>query len=305
MIKMVMPGAPLGAPLGGIQTRFSVLGPMRAWRDGREVDLGTPQQQAILAALLLRKGGLALGEDLIGALWSGNPPRSAAGAIRTYVSRLRHALSSGDPGTAVVIESVGGGYALQVPTEALDVDVFHERVARARLERQRGATAAAGAALAEALALWKGLPLAGVPGPYAETQRSYLVQAQLSARAEFLEDELALGRHRDAVSDLLALVIEHPLREQFRELLMIALYRSGRQAEALAVFRDTRQLLDDELGVDPGPALQDLHLRILKGDSTLLHPRSGSICTRPRVLRQRPSPGVRSAMGVIESADAG
>jgi DNA-binding SARP family transcriptional activator len=269
------------------RVRFSVLGPMRAWRDDREVDLGSPQQQATLAVLLLREGHLTLSTELISAIWGDDPPRAAAGTIRTYISRLRRSLVSEDDAPAVGIDSLGGGYALRLPDEALDLARYRNHVTRARAARKNTDPASAAAELRAAIALWNGTPLAGVPGPYAEGQRSALLQSLLTTRVHRLTAELELGHHTEATGELAMLAEEHPLREQFRELLMLALYRSGRQAEALEVFGSVQRHLADELGIDPGPRLQTLHRRILGGDPKLLGPTTG-----PVPIRQPPNGGV-------------
>lgn len=254
------------------RVRFCVLGPMRAWLDDQEVDLGSPQQQATLAMLLLREGRLTLSTELIAAIWGDDPPRAAAGTIRTYISRLRRSLDSGDEPATVGIDSLGGGYALRLPPGALDLADFRDHVNQARQARKDADPLTAAGALRAAIALSTGTPLAGVPGPYAEAQRAALLQTLLTARAHRLTAELELGHHAEATAELTMLAGEHPLREQFRELLMLALYRSGRQAEALEVFQSVQRQLADELGIDPGPRLQSLHLRILDGDPKLLGP---------------------------------
>ncbi|MFD9614628.1 BTAD domain-containing putative transcriptional regulator [Streptomyces sp. NPDC059083] len=247
---------------GGL--RFGVLGPVRAWRDGEPVPTGSPQQRALLAALLLRGGRTATAHELIDALWGEEPPSQALAAVRTYASRLRKAL---DP---KVLVSESGGYALR--TAALDVTAAQELAAEADRLRAAGDRAAARERLAEALDLWDGEVLASVPGPYAETQRTRLEEWRLTLLETRLDIDLEVGAHAEAVSELTALTAAHPLRERLRELLMLALYRSGRQAEALAVYADTRRLLADELGVDPTPELSRLQQRILQADAELARP---------------------------------
>ncbi|MGW8764699.1 BTAD domain-containing putative transcriptional regulator [Streptomyces sp. NPDC055815] len=247
---------------GGL--RFGVLGPVRAWRDGEPVPTGSPQQRALLAALLLRGGRTATAHELIDALWGEEPPSQALAAVRTYASRLRKAL---DP---KVLVSESGGYALR--TTALDVTEAQELSAEADKLRAAGDRTAARAKLAEALDLWDGEVLASVPGPYAETQRTRLEEWRLTLLETRLDIDLEVGAHAEAVSELTALTAAHPLRERLRELLMLALYRSGRQAEALAVYADTRRLLADELGVDPTPELSRLQQRILQADAELARP---------------------------------
>ncbi|WP_167352202.1 BTAD domain-containing putative transcriptional regulator [Streptomyces vietnamensis] len=251
-----------GNVAGGL--RFGVLGPVRAWRDGEPVPTGSPQQRALLAALLLRGGRTATAHELIDALWGEEPPSQALAAVRTYASRLRKVL---DP---KVLVSESGGYALR--TTALDVTEAQELAAEADKLRAAGDRTAARAKLAEALDLWDGEVLASVPGPYAETQRTRLEEWRLTLLETRLDIDLEVGAHAEAVSELTALTAAHPLRERLRELLMLALYRSGRQAEALAVYADTRRLLADELGVDPTPELSRLQQRILQADAELARP---------------------------------
>ncbi|MFI9152886.1 BTAD domain-containing putative transcriptional regulator [Streptomyces sp. NPDC053367] len=268
--------------------RFAVLGPVRAWRiegapeeDSRSpVPTGSPQQRALLAALLLREGRTATAAELIDALWGEEPPSQALAAVRTYASRLRKALGSG------VLVSESGGYALRAPG-ALDLTLAQDLVTEAEKARQAGDPGEARTLLGRALALWDGEPLAGVPGPYAEAQRVRLEEWRLGLLESRLDLDLEQGCHAEAVSELTALTAAHPLRERLRELLMLALYRSGRQAEALAVYADTRRLLDDELGVDPGPGLRELQERILRADPGLAEPASGT--AEPAVVPVRPA----------------
>ncbi|MCQ0023189.1 tetratricopeptide repeat protein [Streptomyces somaliensis DSM 40738] len=261
------PGAAAASgPDGRAGLRFSVLGPVRAWRDGEPLPSGSPQQRALLAALLLREGRTATAAELIDAIWGGEPPSQALAALRTYASRLRKVL----PPDALVSES--GGYAIRGAPDALDLTAAQELAAQAEKARLAGDRARAAALIGEALALWDGEPLASVPGPYAETQRARLEEWRLQLVETRLDLALECGHHAEAVSELTALTAAHPLRERLRELLMLALYRGGRQAEALAVYADTRRLLADELGVDPRPELSLLQQRILRADSELARP---------------------------------
>ncbi|GAA3064492.1 transcriptional regulator AfsR [Streptomyces roseofulvus] len=248
----------------GTGLRFGVLGPVRAWRDGEALATGSPQQRALLAALLLRSGRTATAAELIDALWGEEPPSQALAALRTYASRLRKVLG------AEVLVSESGGYALR--TTALDLTRARELAAEAEKLRAAGDRTAARARLAEALDLWDGEVLASVPGPYADAQRTRLEEWRLTLLETRVDIDLEIGAHAEAVSELTALTAAHPLRERLRELLMLALYRSGRQAEALAVYADTRRLLADELGVDPTPELSRLQQRILQGDTELARP---------------------------------
>ncbi|GHJ39817.1 AfsR/SARP family transcriptional regulator [Streptomyces sp. TS71-3] len=246
--------------------RFSVLGPVRAWRGDEALPMGSPQQRALLAALLMREGRTATAPELIDALWGTESPSQALAALRTYASRLRKILGPG------VLVSEAGGYAIRVTAEALDLARAEELWTRAEKSRDAGDLTAARDLVGEALALWEGEPLANLPGPYAENQRVRLAEWQLQLLECRLDMDLEQGRHAEAVSELTALTAAHPLRERLRELLMLALYRSGRQAEALAVFADTRRMLAEELGVDPRAGLQELQQRILRADPGLAEP---------------------------------
>ncbi|MDI5971453.1 BTAD domain-containing putative transcriptional regulator, partial [Streptomyces sp. SL13] len=246
--------------------RFALLGPVRVWRAGKPVTPGSPQQRALLAALLLRGGRSATADELIGALWGEQPPDSALAALRTYAFRLRKTLG------ADTLTSVSGGYALRTTPDGLDVCVAERHTAAADRARAAGDPAGARELLSSALELWSGEPLAGLPGPYADNQRARLAELRLRLLESRLELDLELGEHAEAVSELTALTAEHPLRERLRALLMLALYRGGRQAEALGVYADTRRLLADELGVDPCAELAELHQRILCADPELAPP---------------------------------
>ncbi|MGW2558233.1 AfsR/SARP family transcriptional regulator [Streptomyces sp. NPDC001514] len=264
---------------GGGGLRFSVLGPVRAWGDGEALPSGSPQQRALLAALLLREGRTATAAELIDAIWGEEPPSQALAAVRTYASRLRKALGPG----ALVSES--GGYAIRTPADALDLHVAQELVADAEKARAGGDRCRARGLINKSLGLWDGEALASVPGPYAESQRARLEEWRLQLLESRLEMDLDVGCHAEAVSELTALTATHPLRERLRELLMLALYRSGRQAEALAVYADTRRLLADELGVDPRPELSRLQQRILQADAELARPVEEPTPSAPQITR--------------------
>ncbi|WP_330288870.1 AfsR/SARP family transcriptional regulator [Streptomyces sp. NBC_00576] len=263
--------------------RFSVLGPVRAWRDEEPLPTGSPQQRALLAALLLREGRTATAAELIDALWGDEPPSQALAAVRTYASRLRKVLG------AWVLVSESGGYAIRSLAEgALDLTVAQELSTEAEKAKSAGNLCHARDVLNQALELWDGKPLAGLPGPYAEAQRARLEEWLLQLLESRLDMDLEQGCHAESVSELTALTAEHPLRERLRELLMLALYRSGRQAEALAVYADTRRLLADELGVDPRPGLKELQQRILQADPGLAEP-SAPLAPEPAPALVRPA----------------
>ncbi|GGL00913.1 regulatory protein AfsR [Sphaerisporangium melleum] len=251
--------------------RFAVLGPVQAWLSGRELELGTPLQRSILAMLLLREGRAVTPMEMIDAIWGEEAPPRALGALRTYVSRLRAVL---EPERSPrmrpeLLTSVGRGYALRLAPDALDLTVFERSVAAADARRKAGDLSGAATTVRDALALWSGEPLAGALGPYIESQRGRLVERRIGVVESLMDLDLRLGRHADVIPELIALTAEHPLRERLRGQLMLAYYRCGRQAEALAVFSDTRRALVNELGIDPGHELTSLHQRILGADPRL------------------------------------
>ncbi|MFD0885029.1 BTAD domain-containing putative transcriptional regulator, partial [Streptosporangium algeriense] len=248
--------------------RFALLGPVQAWRDGVELDLGTPLQRSILTMLLLREGRAVTPAEMIDAVWGEDAPPRALGALRTYVSRLRAVLEPGrSPRTRPeLLTSVGRGYALRLNDVTLDLTQFERGVQEAEAARRTGDRRGAAESLRASLRLCTGEPLAGAVGPYAEHQRGRLVERRMSVLETLMELDLELGRHADVASELVALTADHPLRERLRAQLMLAYYRCGRQADALAVFAETRTALNDELGIEPGPELAALHQRILSGD---------------------------------------
>jgi DNA-binding SARP family transcriptional activator len=251
--------------------RFELLGPLRGWRDGTELGLGAPQQRALLAMLLLAGGRQVSLEVILDGLWGDDVPKASVGTVRTYVSRLRGCLET--PGARdpdVVIASVGDGYVLEPGTFELDIDVFQALLAEARAARENRQTARAARLMRDALALWRGVPLSGMPGPWADARRLHLADLCTAALEEKLALEVTAGAHAAAVPELRAQLRDNPYHEGLAELLMLALYKSGRQAEALAVFDDMRRRLGGELGIDPGPALREMQQRVLRADSGLL-----------------------------------
>jgi DNA-binding SARP family transcriptional activator len=245
---------------------FTLLGPVRAGLAGSEVDLGAAQQKSVLATLLLHAGQHVSLNQMVDWVWGDHPPRSAAQIIRTYVYRLRRALTDprGTPGAR--IESVGTGYVMHVEPDELDLAVFRRHVTEAEAARRADDLAGARAILAEGLARWGGEPFADLSGDRIDAARARLGKLRLSALEQAIELDVELGRYSEAVDAVSALVAANPLDERFRRLLMLALARSGQRSEALAVYAGTRAILAEELGIDPGPELRDLHLRILRAD---------------------------------------
>ena len=221
--------------------------------------------------LLLARGRQVPLDGIIDGLWGEQVPRAAVGTVRTYISRLRRLPAPGAGGQASeLIESIGDGYALPHSAAGLDLDAFEQSVGDARLARRIHDTARARSLLRDALGLWRGSALAGIPGPYADSRRVRLAELHMAAVQDNLAMDIAVGEHGPAVAELRALLAEHPFREGLSGLLMLALYKSGRQAEALEVFDRVRRRLRAELGIDPGPALQAMHQRVLRADHRLM-----------------------------------
>jgi len=241
-----------------------LLGPLEVSRRGRAVALGGPKPRALLAALALDLGRVVSVDRLVENLWPGATPDTAPHAVQVYVSQLRKALGA-------TIATQPPGYVLELDPERVDVHRFGRLADEARAALQSGDAPAAEAALREALALWRGPALADfVYEPFAQADIARLEELRLDAVEERIEADLALGRHAELVSELEALVQTQPLRERPRGQLMLALYRSGRQADALAAYRAARETLVEELGIEPGPQLRELEAAILRQDESLL-----------------------------------
>lgn len=242
---------------------YSVLGDVKVTHLGQDVRIGGPQQKAMLAFLLLRNGELASIEELCHGIWGTRLPTSAIGTIRTYIYRLRQVLS-GDGVARCPIDSLSGGYRIKVGPESVDLTVFEGKVGQFRAARATGDVPAAARLAHEALSLWRGSAFGGATGEFIDRERERLDDLRLTVVHERLSLDLHLGRHRELVPELLALTAHHPLREGLWELLMLALYRSGRQADSLAAYRKVRRLLRAELGIEPGAGLHQLHQKILE-----------------------------------------
>src|SRR5882724_2282368 len=233
---------------------------MRAWAGEREIDLGPGRQRAVFAVLAAHAGRLVGRDELITAIWGDAPPATAAGSVYTYVSGLRRELEPG------MLSSASGGYLLRVAPEDLDSSRFQQLRAEAAELLAAGRTREATARLDEALALWHGDAYATLAGPFVELDRQRLAELRLAAeqRARILLDS---GGDDGLVAELTGLVKDNPLHEPLHELLMRALHRAGRHAEALEVFRAARRTLVTELGVEPGPALRELQRQVLAGSA--------------------------------------
>jgi YVTN family beta-propeller protein len=246
----------------GVQ--FRLLGRLEASLDGAELDLGPRKQRAVLALLLLNANRVVSTERLIDDLWGETPPTTARAALQVYIAGLRKALSN----DGAILRTSAPGYILELEPGALDVDRFVELRADARESTDPERRAAL---LHEALRLWRDAPLAELrTEPFAAAAVAQLEQLRLGALEERIDADLALGRHAALVTELEALVAEHPYREPLRVQLMLALYRSGRQADALDAYQEGRRVLRDELALEPGKELRDLEAAILRQDEALL-----------------------------------
>jgi DNA-binding SARP family transcriptional activator len=260
-------------------TEFGILGTLVARREGRELDLGGRKQRAVLALLLLRANRVVSIERLSEDLYAGDPPASAVTQVHRQVSELRKIVD------ADAIETRPPGYVIRVAPDALDLHRFERLTERAASSLDSGDARAAVAELDEALALWRGPALADlVYEPFAQAPIARLEELRMAAVERRFTALLALGRHADLVGELRELAAEHPLRERIRELLMLALYGSGRQVEALEVYRETRTQLVESFGVEPGPELQHLEAAILRQDPELDPPQARHGATRGLVL---------------------
>jgi DNA-binding SARP family transcriptional activator/Tfp pilus assembly protein PilF len=247
---------------------FGLLGPLVVRASGSRVTVSAGKQRVLLAALLLRGNQVVPAADLTRFVWEGGPPGTARVTLQNYVKRLRQALG---PSGYERIVTRPAGYLIEVGAGELDVAQFGVLQAAGQVAARAGAWERASAQLAEALALWRGQPLADVPSQVlAMTEVPRLTEMRLDALEARIDADLHLGRHREVVAELQSLAAAEPLRERLHELLMLALYRSGQQAAALAAYRAARRQLVDELGIEPGPVLRDLNQKILQSDETLL-----------------------------------
>jgi YVTN family beta-propeller protein len=268
-----------------VPMEFRILGPLEVEREGRLIGLGGPKQRAVLAALLLRVNRVISRDQLIEIVWGERPPETAAAALQGYVAALRKALGP----DAIVTRPPG--YVLYADPQTVDLGRFETLVQRGKEQLTAGDSESASSRLTDALGLWRGEPLADLdPGPSVVTERLRLEELRLGAAEERIEADLALGRHASLVAELQTLVREHPLRERLCGQLMLALYRSGRQAEALDVYQQARRRLAEELGLEPGDALKRLERAILEQDRGLgpvIPPPSTRSARAPRRPRAR------------------
>ena len=266
--------------------RIEVLGPVEAWVNGRQVALGGQRPRALLAALALMRGRVMTSERLIDELWGDAPPARARDSLRMHVSRLRKALA--EAGDTDRLVGRAGGYSLDLEPGSLDVDRWEAALGRARRARADGRIDDARIAIEEALGVWRGAPLEGASRhELLDAEGARLEEERLAAAIEAIELDLELGRHGELLGRLEALVIAHPFKERLVELQMLALYRSGRQADALAAFHHARARFVEELGIEPGQALRGLHEDVLRQADTL---DAESAAARPAARSERRLP---------------
>jgi YVTN family beta-propeller protein len=271
----------LGAPEA--KREFRILGPFEARENGQPLAIGAGKQRALLALLLLSAGEVVSTDRLIDALWGESPPASALNSVHIYVSQLRKVLGEG------CVITRGRGYLLAVDPEQLDLGRFERLLGEGRELLERGEAERASEALRAALGLWRGPPLADFASElFAQGEIARLEELRVAALEERIEADLALGRHAELVPELEALVRANPLRERLRAQLMLALYRSGRQAEALGAYRQARATLVAELGLEPGRRLQEVERGILSQDPSLeIAPQAGPPRLPPATLQKR------------------
>jgi DNA-binding SARP family transcriptional activator len=254
--------------------QFQILGDLRAVRADATLELGPAKQRAVLAVLLLNAGRPVPVTQIVDAVWGEEPPENGANVVQKYVAGLRRILDPSHaprtPGELLPLTSAG--YTLRIEPAAVDALRFEAGMAQASALRKSGQFPEAAAELREALALWHGEALAGLSGPVFDAARTRLTEARATAWEKWAEIELARGNHTGVMPDLARLVEQFPLREGLRSHLMVALHQGGRQAEALAVFRDAREYYLEEFGVEPGEMLQEIHRKILRGEQFYTEP---------------------------------
>jgi DNA-binding SARP family transcriptional activator len=254
----------------GADVSLRVLGPLEVWRDGQLVHLGAAKQRALLGLLLIRRSGVD--RDLaVDALWGERAPKGARNTLQVYVSSLRKALGR------ELIETTPSGYRLVVEPGSVDGDRFEELYRSGAELLAAGDAGQARGVLADALSLWRGPAFADLRfESFVQAEAGRLEEARLACLEERIEADLQLGRHAALVGELEALVVEQALRERLRGHLILALYRSGRQSEALAQYQATRRMLTGELGLEPSPELRELVRMILAHDPGLEAPPTGA-----------------------------
>jgi DNA-binding SARP family transcriptional activator len=271
---------------GKLRVKFGVLGPLEVTADGQALELGGARGRAVLAMLIVHANQVVSADRLIEELWPGQPAGKAAASLQVRLSELRKALRSA--GEADRLATRPPGYLLRVAAAEVDALRFEQLANEGNAALAAGDAATAARQSDEALSLWRGAPLADLDtATFARAEATRLEEIRLAALESRAEALLACGRHREIIAELETLTATHPLRERLWFLRMLALYRAGRQADALRAYRELRTILIDDLAIEPGPPLRDLYARILRQDPAL-----------DRVTRRNPhagpSPPVRS-----------
>lgn len=280
--------------------RFSLLGPVRAWRGDEEIDLGSPQQRGLLAVLLLRLDEPVTIADAAQALWGDTVPPSAYGTVRTYIYRLRRKMTEIAGERGFCLRSHSSGYILTTDGAIIDTHEFRQHLASARHARDRCDHGGAIEQFRAALALWRGVPVAGMCTPFFHAERERLEQLHATAIEELTTAEITAGDHASAVATLRCALAAHPLWETLWELLLRALSGLGRRAEALAAYQDARHVLRAELGLEPGPQLRELHRQILASEpSAVAGPGAGVHAGTRRVRSSLPSQASLTPHGFV------
>jgi DNA-binding SARP family transcriptional activator len=276
---------------------YRILGPLEALDGERQLPLGGARQRAVLALLLLHRNETLTRDVIVDELWGEDAPPTAAKVLQNCVSALRKELPSD------TIRTVSGAYGLTLEPDELDRDRFERLLAEARAALETGDPAEASEQFRRALALWRGAPLSDFSyDRFAQDEIKRLEELRIAALEDRIEAELALGRHDELVPELEALVTKHPLRERLRGQLMLALYRAGRQAEALEAYRATRRTLLAELGIEPGHALRELEHAILAQVPELdVASRQPKPLQRPGRAAASPLEGRAEELGLLEA----
>lgn len=262
--------------------RYELLGPIRVVDSGHGSAIRASKIKILLAVLLVRSGEVVTTGQLMTEIWGDGVPRRATAGIHVYVSQLRKLLRRPGQRESPVV-TCSPGYMLQLGEDELDVKVFADLVKAGKECVREGRPAEAVTRLQTALGLWRGPAFDELRGgPILEGFDTWLAELRIGCVQTLIDVQCELGRHREVIGQLYSLVAEHPLREAFHRQLMVALYRSERQAEALDVYQSARRVLVDELGLEPGRALQDLHAAILRADDGLEAGPGAPVIPRPR-----------------------
>jgi DNA-binding SARP family transcriptional activator len=287
---------------------FRLLGPLEVSDGARAVVIGGGKRRSLLALLLLHGNEVVSADRLIDELWGEHPPPTAAKGLQVYVSQLRKELQNGSDHDGDLLVTRANGYVLVLGPDDVDVQRFERSVSAGERALDAGEPDRAAQRLRQGLAMWRGPPLADFTyEAFAQQEIARLEELRMVALEQRIDADLALGRHPQVVGELEALVREHPLRERTRGQLMLALYRCGRQAEALEAYRDGRRHMSDELGLEPGPELRELEAKVLAHSPELAPPvtprRRG-----PPALAERPAGAVprrrrlRAALAIVAGA---